>query len=170
MLSVVQWTKTRGPRLTSNWSMWALRSRHAHKTVQVVRYSDVHRPVAAARELASRTENENFKYLTFVSCECQTGSLQTRDTISADTGSYLVPCLQTRDRISCPVCRHGIISRALSADTGSRLTRTTYKCNTLSGILYRPDNDPVKGRNIVAKYQIYLYLEKSYVTRHYTDT
>jgi hypothetical protein len=24
-------------------------------------------------------------------------------------------------------------------------------CNTLSSLLYRPDDDPVKGRNIVAK-------------------
>jgi hypothetical protein len=33
-----------------------------------------------------------------------------------------------------------------------------------------PDDDPVKGRNIVAKYQIYLYLVKSCVRRHHTDT
>jgi hypothetical protein len=36
--------------------------------------------------------------------------------------------------------------------------------------LHRPDDDPVKGRNIVAKHQIYLYLVKSCVRRHYTDT
>jgi hypothetical protein len=37
--------------------------------------------------------------------------------------------------------------------------------NTLSSLLYRPDGDPVKGQNIVAKYQIYLYLVKSCVRR-----
>jgi hypothetical protein len=44
------------------------------------------------------------------------------------------------------------------------------KLESVSGLLYRPDDDLVKGRNIVAKYQIYLYLVKSYVRRHYTDT
>jgi hypothetical protein len=49
--------------------------------------------------------------------------------------------------------------------TVSRLARKTETCNTLSSLLYRPDDDPVKGRNIVAKYQIYLYLVKSCVRR-----
>jgi hypothetical protein len=33
-----------------------------------------------------------------------------------------------------------------------------------------PDDDLVKGRNIVAKYQIYLYLVKSVLDGQYTDT
>jgi hypothetical protein len=34
----------------------------------------------------------------------------------------------------------------------------------------KTDDNTVNGRNIVAKYQIYLYLVKSCVRRHHTDT
>jgi hypothetical protein len=49
-------------------------------------------------------------------------------------------------------------------------TQNLKKCKTLSSLLYRPDDNPVKGRNTVAKYQIYLYLLKSCVRQYYTDT
>jgi hypothetical protein len=38
-----------------------------------------------------------------------------------------------------------------TCQTGSRLARKTSTCNKLSKLLYRPDDDPVKGRNIVAR-------------------
>jgi hypothetical protein len=59
-----------------------------------------------------------------------------------------------------------IYSVELVNHTGTLWPRKTKKrCNTLSSLLYRPDDDPVNGRNIVAKYQIYLYLVKSCVRR-----